>query len=217
MVQALLRGKMANKPKNSVLLLLDTNNLTEENLKGELRKAMLLVSEGRYLITLFKCQDNWESQLPIEAITNAEIIGTSFSRTNEWEFGGNGAMRVYSTSKLLYKESWQWQSFRRIGDKAFTRRAILNRKILSDSKLPVKDQAFTRDVANNVWNIKHEIFEKEILNRFVSLLCWSDESLILVKSGIIKKIKHQKMNLTKAVIGVPSKNPYFWEKSSTLF
>jgi hypothetical protein len=208
---------MTDKPKNSVLLILDTNILNEESLKVEIRKAMLLVSEGRYLITLFKCQDQWESQLPIEAITNAETIGTSFNRTKEWEFGGNGAMRVYSTPKLLYKESWQWQGFRRIGDKAFTRRANLNRKILNGSKLPVKDQAFTRDVANNVWNIKYEIFEKEILNRFVSLLCWSDESLFLVKSGLVKKIKHQKMDLTKAVIGVPSKNPYFWEKSSTLF
>ena len=193
-------------------------NQSESAIKEQLNKAKKLVTEGRYLITVFEAPNDWESHLPIEAFVISETLGGIHDRSTDWEFFGNGVIRTYTSKALRLSKAYQWTIVRRSGDKPYARRGSLSAATLKRNTIPVADKVFTRDVANNVWHLNESTLIKTSLHRFRALLTWPDEQLIHFHN-LQKKtnISYLKMDLSQDLIGVAKKTIYYWDSLDTLF
>jgi hypothetical protein len=205
----------------SVLLqiILDENT-TESSIKKQVAASAALVTEGRYLISLFEAPNSWESRLPIEAYIVSEVLGPIEERNENWEFFGNGAIRSYKHKGSIFNldTTYQWNILRRSGDKPYSRRHEVSAAFLKKNMIPVSDKVFTRDVANNVWQLRQNDLFSRIIARFSSLLTWQDEEFIHIQGSRRKVIQNrQKLILKDDLVGVPTKIPYMWNSGDKLF
>ena len=199
-------------------LILDSEKLSESEISNQITKSRDLVTEGRYLITVFNAADNWKSRIPVEGLVIANTLGLAKTRSDEWEFYGNGAVRCYKTKSLKLSRTYQWNIVRKTGDKPFVRRSTLSAAALKRNVIPVTDKVFTRDVANNVWHLKDENIQERLIARFSALLAWQDEEFILVTGSRSRVIaERSKLLLGEDLVGVPTKVPYFWKSEDVLF
>jgi hypothetical protein len=191
---------------------------TESAIKEQLNKAKKLVTEGRYLITVFEAPNDWESHLPIEAFVINETLGGIHDRSADWEFFGNGVIRTYTSKALRLSKAYQWTIVRRAGDKPYARRGAMSAATLKRNTIPVADKVFTRDVANNVWHLLNDNFKERVITRFSTLLTWQDEDFLIVEPSKTIEVKERKaLVLKEDLVGVPNKVPYFWDNGEVLF
>ena len=193
-------------------------NQSESAIKEQLNKAKKLVTEGRYLITVFEAPNDWESHLPIEAFVISETLGGIHDRSTDWEFFGNGVIRTYTSKALRLSKAYQWTIVRRSGDKPYARRSSLSAATLKRNTIPVADKVFTRDVANNVWHLLNDNFKERVITRFSTLLTWQDEDFFIVEPSKTSEVKDRKaLVLKEDLVGVPNKVAYFWDNGEVLF
>lgn len=204
---------------SSVLnLILNSEKLSKQEILKQITRSRDLVSKGRYLITVFDAPDDWTSRIPIEGLVVSSTLGPVESRSTDWEFYGNGAIRCYKSKSLKLSKTLQWNIVRRSGEKPYARRGSLPAVKLKKNTIPVSDKAFTRDVANNVWHLKDEDLRERLIARFSSLLAWQDEDFILISGSRTKEIvDRSKLILSEDLVGVPTKVPYFWNSEDVLF
>ena len=190
-------------------------NVETQNL---IRKSAALVSEGRYLITVFELVHDFEIRIPIESLVIEETLGPLDNRRDEWEFFGNGVVRCYSHDLKNHIKTFQWVITRRSGLKPYSRKNEMNLQELSKNRIPVGDKTFTRDVANNVWHLRYSDLQESLIKRFSSLLTWQDEEFLFF-SGARKKQIHprKKLDLSEDLVGVPNKVLYAWNSKDLLF
>jgi len=192
--------------------------MSRESVVQQIKHAASLVSEGRYLISVFEAPETWNSSMPIESIVLSETLGPIESRNFDWEFFGNGAIRCYKGKKLKLVKTLQWIILRKSGDKPYKRRGEISIASTKKNTVPVKDPVFTRDVANNVWHLLENNVNQRIIERFSSLLTWQDEDFIFVNGEKITVIKNRnKLDLSVDLVGVPTKIPYEWNSGNKLF
>lgn len=205
--------------QTSVLnLFLKSENKSLDQIQSQIRKSAELVTEGRYLITIFNVVDNWEKRIPIESLAIATTLGTVEKRSSDWEFFGNGAIRCFKSSNLRLTRTLHWNVVRRVGYKPYSRRPDLGKTFLTRNTIPVSDKAFTRDVANNVWHLKDEDLVARLTARFAALLSWNDENFLVVNGSKTLFIEGRtKLDLKSDLIGVPTKIPYLWNSGDVLF
>jgi hypothetical protein len=204
---------------SSVLnLILKSESKSIEQLQSQIQRSAELVTEGRYLITVFNVIDSWEKCIPIETLTIAATLGSVDARSSEWEFFGNGAIRCFKSSNLRLSKTLQWNIVRRIGYKPYSRRPELSKTALTRNTIPVSDKAFTRDVANNVWHLKDEDLTARLVARFSTLLSWNDEDFIVVNGSKTSNVESRtRLDLKGDLVGVPTKIPYLWNSGDVLF
>ena len=204
---------------SSVLnLILNSGKLSEQEVLKQVTRSQDLVSNGRYLITVFDAPNDWNSRIPIEGLVVSSTLGPVENRSTEWEFYGNGAIRCYKSKSLKISKTLQWNILRRSGEKPYARRGTLPAAKLKANTIPVSDKAFTRDVANNVWHLKEEDLRERLIARFSSLLTWQDEDFIVISGSRTKAIvDRSKLVLSEDLVGVPTKIPYFWNSDDVLF
>jgi hypothetical protein len=191
---------------------------SESAIKEQINKAKNLVTEGRYLITVFEAPNDWESHLAIEAFIITETLGGIHGRSADWEFFGNGVIRTYTSKALRLSKTYQWTIVRRAGDKPYARRGTMSTATLKRNSIPVADKVFTRDVANNVWHLLNDNFKERVITRFSTLLTWQDEDFLVVEPSKISEIRDRKpLVLKEDLVGVPTKIPYFWASGDVLF
>ena len=182
-------------------------NQSESAIKEQLNEAKKLVTEGRYLITVFEAPNDWESHLPIEAFVISETLG-----------GIHGVIRTYTSKALRLSKAYQWTIVRRSGDKPYARRGSLSAATLKRNTIPVADKVFTRDVANNVWHLLNDNFKERVITRFSTLLTWQDEDFFIVEPSKTSEVKDRKaLVLKEDLVGVPNKVAYFWDNGEVLF
>jgi hypothetical protein len=202
---------------SSALVFLDSD-ASESVVHSTIEMASEQVSEGRYLIVVSQSPQDWESHFSIEGITIALTLGAPSDRDHtEFEFFGNGVIRLYS-SKIV-SNIWQWTIVRRLGLKPYSRVKESSKTMLKRNRIPVSDPVFTRDVANNVWNIKASSFQKECRERFSRLLSWDDEKFLVFTADLkTSEIRNRKpLDLSKSIVPVPHKVPYEWNTEGKLF
>jgi len=199
-------------------LLLKSEDKSIDQIQSQIKKSAALVTEGRYLITVFNVVNNWEKRIPIESLTVAATLGMVEARSSDWEFFGNGAIRCYKSSNLRLTKTLHWNVVRRVGYKPYSRRPDVSKSMLIKNTIPVSDKAFTRDVANNVWHLKDEDLVARLTARFAALLSWNDESFVVVNGSKTTRIEERtKLDLENDLIGVPTKIPYLWNSGDVLF
>ena len=199
-------------------LLLNSENKSIDQIQSQIKKSTALVTEGRYLITVFNVVNNWEKRIPIESLTVAATLGMVDARTTDWEFFGNGAIRCYKSSNLRLTKTLHWNVVRRVGYKPYSRRPDVSKSMLNKNTIPVSDKAFTRDVANNAWHLKDEDLVGRLTARFAALLSWNDENFVVVNGSKTTYIEERKkLDLETDLIGVPTKIPYLWNSGDVLF
>lgn len=199
-------------------LILSCGKSSDRDLTSQILRSKDLVSEGRYLVSVFDVPITWTSRIAVEGLIVANTLGTVENRSNDWEFYGNGAIRCYKSKSLKLTKTYQWNIIRRIGEKPYVRRKILSASAIRKNSLPVADKVFTRDVANNVWHLKNEDFQERLIARFSTLLSWQDEEFIVVSGTRSRVIEERtKLILNEDLVGVPTKIPYFWNSGDVLF
>lgn len=199
-------------------LILNCGKSLERDLTSQIIRSKDLVSEGRYLVSVFDVPITWTSRIAVEGLVVANTLGTVENRSNEWEFYGNGAIRCYKSKSLKLTKTYQWNIIRRIGEKPYVRRKMLSASTIKKNSLPVSDKVFTRDVANNVWHLKNEDFQERLIARFSTLLSWHDEEFIIISGDRSRVIDGRtKLILNEDLVGVPTKIPYFWNSGDVLF
>lgn len=205
-------------PKSALIFLGKGSYSNASDIKKLLTIAKGQVTDGRYLIVVFESFDDWKNQIPIESLVILNTLGGIHTRSDKWEFFGNGAIRTYSGKSLRYKKTLQWIVVRRAGDKPYSRRRSFSARDLKQNRIPVSDKVFTRDVANNVWHLKDVNLKERVVSRFASLLTWNDEDFLVIEKGKSSPIKtRQQLSLDEDLVGVPTKEPYFWNNGSVLF
>ena len=198
--------------------ILRTETISSESIIEQIKHASSLVTEGRYLISLFESPNSWDSSIPIESLVLSQTLGPIENRNFEWEFFGNGAIRCFSNEKLVLKKTLQWMILRKSGNKPYKRRGEFSPSDIEKNMVPVKDPVFTRDVANNVWHLLEDNVDERIIERFSSLLTWQDEEFIFVDGINSTSIKNRNcLNLRVDLVGVPTKVPYEWAVGNKLF
>jgi hypothetical protein len=203
---------------NSVLsIILKPDDKSYEELQAQISNSARQVTEGRYLITVFAINSDWEKRFPIESLVISNTLGSVDSRSTEWEFYGNGAIRCYRSTSLRLSKTLQWNIVRRVGNKPYSRRPDQSKTSINRNTIPVSDKAFTRDVANNVWHLKDEDLTDRLVARFATLLTWNDEKFTLMNGKSSKIQDRTKLDLKGDLIGVPTKIPYLWNSGDVLF
>jgi hypothetical protein len=204
---------------SSALSIINDNTVEAKDIVIEqIHKAKRLVTEGRYLIVVFEAPSDWGTHLPIEALVISETLQGIHDRTSEWEFFGNGVIRLYSSKTLRYSKAFQWTVVRRAGEKPYSRKGEFNATQLKVNQVPVSDKVFTRDVANNVWHLKSDTFRERLIARFKNLLTWQDEDFIVLDGG--RKVSYDlggPLSLREDLVGVPQKIEYYWDSGDVLF
>jgi hypothetical protein len=178
-------------------------------IQSVLAVAIDKVPAGRSAVVLWKSNNVWSEELPIESIVSDFILGPANSRTNvEWEFFGNGITRSYRSGSKTPESYLNWLVFRRLGPKAYARRTEAPKHAIENSTLKTLDKVFTRDVANNVWHLPSSKSFKKTLDRLQSLLSWSDETALLVDKAGRKKRMWVKGTYSEDLIGKANKVAY---------
>lgn len=199
-------------------ILLFENEQDPSDFNDFLRRKSEFVTAGRYLILVTEYPKTWKSRIAYESLFIKEVMGSPEARSEEWTYFGNGHIRTYSNRTLKPCRNFQWTMVRRVGEKPYQRRKDLPSDFVEKHSLPVGHHVFTRDVANNVWNLKDRDVLNRIAMRFQSLLLWEDEEFLVFNNRkMIKAKPRRNLHLDDDLVGVAIKVPYMWEKSDTLF
>ena len=206
-------------PHKSVLSIFFTSpDQSKEFILNQIESSIDLVSEGRYLISVFDAPVDWNSRISIEGLIISRTLGYIENRNEEWEFFGNGTIRCYTGKTNKLKKTLQWNIIKKAGDKPYKRKSELSTTFIKKNTVPVSDPVFTRDVANNVWNLNLDNLTERLVARFSSLLTWQDEEFYVLEKNRVKEITNRKkLELTGDLVGVPSKVPYIWNSGDTIF
>lgn len=197
-------------------LMLNVKSLNQG--ENQILTALDRVTAGRYLITVYENQIQWEPSCPWDSKVISLTMGPIENRSENWEFFGNGAIRCYNSKELNLERTLSWIIVKKAGPKPYARKKDLSSDFLIKNELPVSDKVFTRDVANNVWHVKNETVIETMTRRFSRLLCWNDEDFLLVDVDKTNKvIRKSKLNLNEDLVGVPTKYIYDWNISDKLF
>ena len=180
------------------------------------KSAMGSVPPGRCIVFLWKPRVTWGGQIPCESVVAETVLGEQVHReSKDFEFFGNGTTRGYSKvkSSLQYAGCLHWLIFRRIGPRAYSRRATISEAVRSRSELPVLHKVFTRDAANNVWHLRWTNAKSHTIRRLQGLLAWSDESLLLVDARRKTHRPIATVDLTQNLVGVATREIYERDKA----
>jgi hypothetical protein len=204
--------------KTVLSLFSSADKLTLMEISDQIDKSINYVTAGRYLIAVFDAPVDWNSRVPIESLLITKTLGNIENRNNHWEFFGNGCIRCYGGKTNKLKRTLQWIILKREGEKPYKRRGELSGAFIKKNIIPVGDPVFTRDVANNVWNLRVENLKERLVARFAALLSWQDEGFYVLEGSKITEIKNRKkLQLTEDLVGVPFKSPYIWNSGDTIF
>jgi hypothetical protein len=196
----------------------DSNNMDSDSIMQQVKISASLVTDGRYLISVFDTPSNWDSRVPLEALVVSGTLGNIEDRNSGWEYFGNGAIRCYKGKSLKLSKTLQWNIIKKTGDKPYKRRSEFSTAKTKQNTVPVKDPVFTRDVANNVWHLNDVNLIDRLVARFSSLLTWQDEDFLVISGNKTSEIKDRnKLTLEEDLVGVPTKVPYFWDSGTVLF
>lgn len=160
------------------------------------------ISDGRYLLCYWHVEDslaqsqNWE----LNILRTFLLKASERSSETDWDFSANGAIRGLGGEALVSKTIF-WVLLRKKGPKPYVRVKNTNVEIRRKSTIPVKDPAFTRDVANNVWHTTIDRVEDELLARFRALLSWSDEESLHGDVSGWSLVPYEPLSLAQA--GIP--------------
>lgn len=144
-------------------------------------KGLQATPAGRY------CVFWWTSPVtaaehPVEATLVEALMGTPVSREVITEqpvtYAGTLFARVWKKGGVA--EVITAVMFRVAGDPPYRRREAVPPV---DADLIPIDPLFTRDIANNVWNLSSGSAQKEFERRLKMLLTWSDEDLVRVSKS----------------------------------
>jgi hypothetical protein len=177
---------------------------------------MASVPPGRCIVFLWKPRVTWGSQIPCDSVVTETVLGGQMHReSKEFEFFGNGTTRGYSKVKsgLRYAGCLHWLIFRRVGPRAYSRRASISDAVQSRSEIPVLHKVFTRDVANNVWHLRWTNAKSHTIRRLQGLLAWSDECLLLVDVQRKTRRPIATVDFTQNLVGVATKEIYERDKA----
>ena len=181
------------------------------------KRAMKVTPPGRQLCVIFPMPGDWQRSFPFEAIATSTVLGTPLSRTSEreWAFTGNISVRICSPSvrRRRVVREMGIVAFRRSGEKAYSRRTLINKRDLKTAVIPALHPVFTRDVANNVWHIPAKGYVGRIRNRLQSLFTWPDERTVLVGRKGNRFLPWDALNLDNDLVGVPQKHAYVFSKA----
>ena len=204
--------------KTVLSIFLTSKDQSKDSILEQVDKSADLVTGGRYLISVFDAPSDWQSRIPLEGLIISRTLGHIEDRNADWEFFGNGTIRCYKGKSNKLKRTLQWNILKKAGDKPYKRRGELSTSSIKKNTVPVSDPVFTRDVANNVWNLNIENLTERLIARFSALLTWQDEEFYLLEGNKLKEIKERKkLELTSDLVGVASKVPYIWNSGDTIF
>lgn len=178
-------------------------------MKRLLNRVMPRLESGRS--TFF----TWNTDFGLTPQVNWEyLLGTVFLLEpkervldEDWVFASNGAVRVFD-HEFVYKKTLFWTEVRKKGEMAYSRRKVIGESELNKSQIPVTDPAFTRDVANNVWNLLETSHRAELLDRIRALTTWPDEEFMHISADGERVLTWEPLDLSKAVIPKAVKTYY---------
>ena len=210
---------MTKKPSNTGVVIVDVSDLTSKKKVVNLIKSGIQdVPDGRSLVVMWKSDNTWKRTTPVESIATETVLGEIKDRDSiSWEFFGNGVARIYRKNLQSVESNLNWIIFRNFGEKTYKRRHVADAEVIAESRLSTLDPVFTRDISNNVWHIPSSRSRKYILQRFKSLLSWSDEVAILYSPSGKRVIRHEPIQFDKVLIGKASKVTYGYFSGKILF
>lgn len=192
-------------------LVLIARECDEVELRQRIEGAMDYVPSGRCLFVVWEIKHHWEKSMPIESLAVNTILGSPTERAmSNWVFYGNGAVRLYESTKSSPSSTWMWVGARRSGEKAYLRQRSekIDEKVLKSSTIPVSHPVFTRDVANNMWHLPSKNGIARMIGRLQSLTTWADEVLIVCDGEVISKRKHKTLDCDDDLVPVAEKISY---------
>lgn len=170
---------------NVGLVVVLASDVGKRELNARLTTARSLVPAGRQIVVLW---DNNRVDFAVDAHAVRRFMGsTGRTRGNPTTlfFTGSGCVRVYRSHEMTRPcRVLRWNMFRNPGPKAYMRRRGADAHLLAASRINVESPVFTRDVANNVWNLIEHECEKRVISRFQGLLTWHDEETVVIGTEI---------------------------------
>jgi hypothetical protein len=195
----------------------DSGFASKESMSSFFEEYLVEVPPGRSVFFVWTVAVKFQTQINWEFLLGSVALGNPNTRNDQatWLFASNGALRMFDR-KLRYSKTVFWAEIRKTGERAYSRRKTIPEAMLMQSRIPVEDPSFTRDVANNVWHVLDKSNLSEIVARIRALSIWPDELLMHVSRGVRKNLSWKPLDLTQAVIPKATKHYYpFFE--NTLF
>lgn len=174
-------------------------------------QSLALVPEGRCIVALYETSQVWSASEPYESEICRGVLGEPESRQQvTFEFFANGVSRTYThkAGQFEWAGNLHWIVFRRLGDRTYRRRDRLQPVEVRRSELPVAHNAFTRDVANNVWHLNAKSCRRTTIERLSCLLAWQDERALVVSKSGKRSRAITMMDLDNDLVGVAQRIPY---------
>lgn len=169
------------------------------------------VPEGRIFFAIWAVKETWSSSAPTESTFLTALLGSSAERTDEvWDYYGSGAVRLYAKNGKRPTSTLMWTAVRRVGPKAYVRLRLgeITSEVKRQSTIPVSHKVFTRDVANNVWHLRTKNGMSRTIERLQFLTTWSDEMVLVYRSGRFTKRAHTSVSFDDDLIPVANKVLY---------
>lgn len=210
---------MTKKRQNIGVVIVDVSGInSKKNIVDLIKSGVKDVPDGRNLVIMWELKNNWTLTVPVESIATETVLGKIKDRESQsWEFFGNGVARTYGNGLQSVESNMNWIVFRKAGEKAYKKRHAADATVVNESRLSTLNPVFTRDVSNNVWHLPSSRANSQIVQRFKSLLSWSDEVGILYSSRGRKTVKHAPLIFDKDLIGKASKVSYGYFLGEILF
>jgi len=210
---------MTKNRQNTGVVIVDVSGIdSRKNIIDLIKSGIKDVPDGRSLVIMWESKNRWNLTVPVESIATETVLGKIKDRESDpWEFFGNGVARIYGKDLQSVESNMNWIVFRKAGEKAYKKRHVADATVVNESRLSTLDPVFTRDVSNNVWHLPSNRANRQIVQRFKSLLSWSDEVGILHSSLGRKIVKHEPLSFEKDLIGKASKISYGYFLGEILF
>lgn len=201
--------------------------LPEEHASDDVSSAVCFLKvhtpEGRYGAVAWRIPHVWRATNEVEGALVTGLLGDAQRRTEdrsteEWLLHSNLFVRAYDRAGTAPRSTWQVTLLRRRGMAPYRRpdsdmARPVSPSILTASAIDVRNPAFTRDVANNVWHFEGDRIERKIAARLYRLTCWSDEEVLALQSGKAPStLRLARLGLAMDYIPTAVKQPYGWER-----
>lgn len=178
--------------------------------------ALSAVPPGRCIVFTYRTHPEWTTRIPYDAVLVDLLMGAPGRRVSAgFEFFANGVTRTYAgvTGKLRYVDSLNWVIFRRLGPKPYERRHTVSKDTLNTWELPSLHKVFTRDVANNVWHLRHRFSSQRTIRRLSALLAWPDEVVLQYSNSGFRRTAIRTLDLNDDLVGVAHRVHYPFKQS----
>jgi hypothetical protein len=195
------------------LVVVEASGIGKRELNSRLHSAFQIVPAGRQLLVLW---DDESVDYAVDAHVVTRVLGAVRDRQRlsaEWFFAGSGVVRAYQDQGTRPTRVLRWNMFRKAGPKAHTRRKAASDVLLQASRIDVTSPAFTRDVANNVWNVSDRDTMARVVRRFQGLLTWDDENTIVVGEDTCE-FQRPPAAFVNDLVARVVKVPYVWSSDA---